>query len=158
VGGQHHAPAAFTPGKDLVPIVQEAGWAPGPVWTCAKNLAPTGIRSPDRPARSQSLPGPLSRKVRIKLRIYLQDEERLVGCCQLQEVSRRWLKLLKCDMTSFLCLILKTEFVHARVHVDIAKLVRLHSYRDVTQCLFMCDSRLPVHPGDSNPPNSSVMA
>jgi hypothetical protein len=25
------------------PIVQEAGWAPGSVWTCAKNLAPTGI-------------------------------------------------------------------------------------------------------------------
>jgi hypothetical protein len=45
----------FTPGKDPVPIVQEAGWAPGPVWTCAENLAPTRIRSPDRPARSQSL-------------------------------------------------------------------------------------------------------
>jgi hypothetical protein len=30
-------------------------WAPGPVWTGAKNLAPTGFRSPDRPARSQSL-------------------------------------------------------------------------------------------------------
>jgi len=45
----------FTPGKDLVPIVQEADWAPGPVWTGADNLAPTGIRSPDRPARSQSL-------------------------------------------------------------------------------------------------------
>jgi hypothetical protein len=29
--------------------------APGPVWTGAENLAPTGIRSPDRPARSQSL-------------------------------------------------------------------------------------------------------
>ena len=41
----------FTPGKDPVPIVQEAGWAPGPVWTGAENLAPTGIRSPDRPAR-----------------------------------------------------------------------------------------------------------
>jgi hypothetical protein len=38
----------LTPGKDSVPIVQEAGWAPGPVWTGAKNLAPTGIRSPDR--------------------------------------------------------------------------------------------------------------
>jgi hypothetical protein len=25
-----------------VPIVLEAGWAPGPVWTGAKNLAPTG--------------------------------------------------------------------------------------------------------------------
>jgi len=44
----------FTPGKDPVPIVQEAGWAPGPVWTGAENLVPTGIRSPDRPARSQS--------------------------------------------------------------------------------------------------------
>src|SRR5215475_8642877 len=45
----------FTPGKDPVPIVQEAGSAPGPVWTGAENLAPTGIRSTDRPARSQSL-------------------------------------------------------------------------------------------------------
>ena len=42
----------FTPGKDPVPIVQEAGWAPGPVWTGAENLAPTGIRSPYRPDRS----------------------------------------------------------------------------------------------------------
>ena len=45
----------FTPGKDPVPIVQEAGWSPGPVWTGAENLAPTGIRSPDPLARSQSL-------------------------------------------------------------------------------------------------------
>ena len=45
----------FTPGKNPVPIVQEAGWVPGPVWTGAENLAPTGIRSPDRPARNQSL-------------------------------------------------------------------------------------------------------
>jgi len=42
----------LTPGKDPVPIVQETGWAPGPVWTGAENLTPTGIRSPDRPARS----------------------------------------------------------------------------------------------------------
>jgi len=45
----------FTPGKDPVPIVQEAGWAPGPVWTGVENLALTWIRSPHRPARSQSL-------------------------------------------------------------------------------------------------------
>jgi len=44
----------FTSGKDLVPIVQEAGCAPGPVCTGAENLAPTGIRSPYCPARSQS--------------------------------------------------------------------------------------------------------
>ena len=30
-------------------------WASGPVWTGAENLAPTGIRSPDRAARSESL-------------------------------------------------------------------------------------------------------
>jgi hypothetical protein len=45
-------PGRFTPGKDPVPIVNEAGWAPRPVWTGAENLAPTVIRSPDRPARS----------------------------------------------------------------------------------------------------------
>ena len=45
----------FTPAKDPVPIVQEAGWAPGPVWTGAENLAPNGIRSPNRPSCSQSL-------------------------------------------------------------------------------------------------------
>ena len=55
VGGQRHAPAAFTPEKDPVPIVQEAGWATGPVLIGVENLAPTGIRSPDCPVRSKSL-------------------------------------------------------------------------------------------------------
>ena len=45
----------FTAGKDPLPIVQEAGWAPGPVWRGAENIVPTGIRSPDRPVLSQSL-------------------------------------------------------------------------------------------------------
>jgi len=45
----------FSPRKDPVLIVQKAGWAPGPVWTGAENLASTGIRCPDRPSRSQSL-------------------------------------------------------------------------------------------------------
>jgi hypothetical protein len=40
----------FTPGKDQVPIVQEAGWAPGPVWTGAENLVP----------HQDSIPGPSS--------------------------------------------------------------------------------------------------
>jgi len=59
----------FTPGKDLVPIVQETGWAPGPVWTGVENIAPKGIRSSDCPARSQSLyqvsyPGPQVMRLR----------------------------------------------------------------------------------------------
>ena len=43
-----------TPGKDPVPILQEAWWAPGPVWTGGKSR-PYRDSIPDRPARSQSL-------------------------------------------------------------------------------------------------------
>jgi hypothetical protein len=39
-----------TPRKDPVPIVQEAGWAPGLVWTGSENLAP----------HRDSIPGPYS--------------------------------------------------------------------------------------------------
>jgi len=44
----------FTPGKDPVPILQKAGWAPGPAWK-GGNLVSTGDSIPDRPARSQLL-------------------------------------------------------------------------------------------------------
>ena len=39
-----------------VPIVQETEWAPGVgLDGCGKSRRPTGLRSPDRPARSESL-------------------------------------------------------------------------------------------------------
>jgi len=44
----------FTPGKDPVPILQEAGWATGPVWTGGKSR-PHRDSIPDRPAHRQSL-------------------------------------------------------------------------------------------------------
>jgi len=49
--------------RDTVPIEQEVKWPPGSVWSGAENLATTAVRSPDRPARSESLyrlryPGP----------------------------------------------------------------------------------------------------
>ena len=58
-----HAPATLPLGKTRYPLCRGLGGGPGPVWTGAENLAPTGIRSPDRPARSESLnrlsyPGP----------------------------------------------------------------------------------------------------
>jgi hypothetical protein len=56
VSGQHHAPAAFTPGKEPVPIVQEAGWAPEPVWIGAEKLAPPGFD----PRTFQPVTDPLS--------------------------------------------------------------------------------------------------
>ena len=56
VGGKRYAPAALPPGMTR--------YASGMVRTGAENFAPTGIRSQDRPARSESLyrfsyPGPL---------------------------------------------------------------------------------------------------
>jgi hypothetical protein len=44
---------SLPPRKTRYPLYRR--WAPGPVWTGAEKLVPTGIRSPDRPARSQSL-------------------------------------------------------------------------------------------------------
>jgi hypothetical protein len=53
----------YPPGKIRYPIIQEARWAPRPVWTGEENTTITGIRSSDGPARSGSLyrllrPGP----------------------------------------------------------------------------------------------------
>jgi len=50
-------PWLLYPGKDPVPIVLEKGWAPGTVWKGAENITPTGIRTADRTANSQSLYG-----------------------------------------------------------------------------------------------------
>jgi hypothetical protein len=68
-GGEGSAsrPDRFSPGEDPVPIVQGTEWCPGPVWTGAENLAPVGIRSPDRPARSQSLYRPSYKTVVRKI-------------------------------------------------------------------------------------------
>ena len=55
MSGQQHAPAAlYPPRKDPVPILQEAGWVLGPVWTGEKSR-PHRDSMPDRPACSQSL-------------------------------------------------------------------------------------------------------
>ena len=63
VGSQPQAPAASNSGRDLVPIVQKAGWAPGSVWTGRKSR-PHRDLIPVRPARSESLYR-LSYRVRI---------------------------------------------------------------------------------------------
>jgi len=44
----------LTSGKDPVPILQEAGWDPGQVWTGGKSRSHRDS-IPNRPARSQSL-------------------------------------------------------------------------------------------------------
>ena len=54
--------------RNLVPIVREAACVPGPVRKGAENLASKGVRSPERPDRSESLyrssyPGPFSHRL-----------------------------------------------------------------------------------------------
>jgi hypothetical protein len=73
-------PGRFSPEKDSLPVVYEAEWAPGPVWTGAENLAPTGIRSPDRPTRSESLyrlsyPGPQTNTYQVILNRFALEYE-----------------------------------------------------------------------------------
>ena len=63
----------FTPGKDPVPIFQEAGWAPRPIWTGGKSH-PHWDSIPDRPACSQSL---------YRLSYPAQ-------CCQVHEILITW--------------------------------------------------------------------
>jgi len=73
LGGQPHSPAATATGKDPLPVVQEAGFAPGPVLTSTENLAPTGFDPPTvQPypvAILTTLPGRNFRNV--TLRIYV---------------------------------------------------------------------------------------
>jgi hypothetical protein len=73
-------PDHFIPGKDPVPTVYEAGWAPGSVWTGAENLAPTEIRYSDRPARSESLyrlsyPAPI-----VRYTCYILAQSKVYQC------------------------------------------------------------------------------
>ena len=63
VGGQRHAPAALPPGKTPYPLYRRLGGPQGRSGRVQKISPSTGIRSPDRPVRSESLyrlsyPGP----------------------------------------------------------------------------------------------------
>ena len=53
--GQRQAPAALIPGKTRYPLYRRLGGPQERFGRVRKILPPTGIRSPDRPARSESL-------------------------------------------------------------------------------------------------------
>ena len=63
VGSQRHAPAALPLGKSRYPLYRRLAGPPGRSGRIRKISPPTGIRFPERPARSESLyrliyPGP----------------------------------------------------------------------------------------------------
>ena len=72
----------FTTGEDPVPLFQEAGWVPGPVWTGGKSH-PRRDSIPDRQARSQSL-------YRLSYRAYTQAQSISLKSSLLAAVKHRW--------------------------------------------------------------------
>jgi hypothetical protein len=55
VGGQRHAPAALPQGKTRYPLYRRMGGPQDRSGRVRKNLTPSAIRSPDCPARRESL-------------------------------------------------------------------------------------------------------
>ena len=82
MGGQRHAPGPSPPGKTTVNHGTRGWMRPVTVWKSAENLASIGIRSPDRPARCQSLyrliyPDPTLMYVYINKRSLLLANQKL---------------------------------------------------------------------------------
>ena len=70
VGVQLYAPGRFTPRKDLGIIVQDAGWAPGPVWTGAENLDPRTVQAVAKTHCSAEIAGQAIDQDRCVLEMY----------------------------------------------------------------------------------------
>ena len=96
-------------GKDPAPILQEAGWAPGPVWTGGKSR-PHRDSIPDRPVRSSitiptELPGPQISFVKPRKtphRLHINIQELLVQVTKHYEHHLQFLdcKLSPCSLCS----------------------------------------------------------
>ena len=74
VGGQRHAPAALPPGMIRCPFYGRRGGPRGRFGRARNISSPTGVRSQDRPARSESLyrlsyPGPAESTLEIQIRL-----------------------------------------------------------------------------------------
>jgi len=92
VRGQRHVRPLFTPGKDPYPLYRRLGGHQGRFGQVRKISPPTGIRSPDRPARSSvaiktELPRPTSQEVK-KVNCTLVQALRLCTGCTAHRGSR----------------------------------------------------------------------
>jgi hypothetical protein len=125
--GQRHAPAALFPGKEPVTIVQEAGWAPGPVWTGAENLAPPGfdprtVQPVDQSLYRLSYPATIHHSDTCKTTSYLstqQSAERITKLCnQPVPCSRVLKKLIVSQRVKRSNVFVKDSLPCTIVHVD----------------------------------------
>ena len=72
-------PGRFDPGKEKAqfPLYRKLSGPPGPFWAGTNNLAPTGIRSPDRPDRTE----PSSRATRkSNIHFYFSFNRKFNNC------------------------------------------------------------------------------
>ena len=101
----------FTPGKDPVSILQEAGWAPGPVWTGGSRPHRGSI--PDRPAHSQSLyrlSYPAHKRMEVHTTNYILDNNSPQSCrsSNSSSIVSRYHKSLTIPCPSWASLILRS--------------------------------------------------
>ena len=97
----------FTPWKDPVPIVQRAGWAPGPVSTGAKNLTSTGIQSrtvqpiasrytnyATRPTHQWVPTGNMTMVTHIVYTLHIVPNKDLIHCLHMQHILMKYRQAL----------------------------------------------------------------
>jgi hypothetical protein len=122
VGGQRHAPAALPQGKTRYPLYRGLGGPQGRSGRVRKISLPTGIRSPDGPARSESMyrlsyPGPQEEKYNASLFEkccdIMTDTVMYIHCCfeippvECELFSERISKGSKCSISR--CILLENE-------------------------------------------------
>jgi hypothetical protein len=90
--GSAPRPGRFSPGKEPVPIVQEDGWAAGPVWTCAKNLASSipGLSSPWPIVIPNELSRPPLSLILSKQNCFLRVVTKLLHLTKLTQYLLHW--------------------------------------------------------------------
>jgi hypothetical protein len=98
-------PAALPPGKKPGTHCIGAGWAPGPVWTGAENLASTEIRFADRPALIESLYRLSCRGCVGKVRAKIKSTQRY----------SEWILNTKCRLEMYGVSVVKCADTHTRV-------------------------------------------
>ena len=162
VCGQDHTLSTLPQGRDPVPIVQEAGWAPGLVWMGVETFGPIGIQSPASVACSESLywlcePSPhvvLGRGDALKCWSYFSrfvyKSETLVICCNCSYLQMTFLLPLTfqvlCEVsrnqagpaTFSSCFLSAWHISYLCSHLDPNLLLRC--YTILLCCLLMCFS------------------
>ena len=94
----------FTPGKDAVPILQEAGRAPGPVWTGGKSR-PHRDSIPDRPARSS-----------VAIPTELTAPQRVENCFDYRKIATWIATLFVRDLSAYCSLLSAVLFSVSTLH------------------------------------------